>query len=148
MCLLYFCPNNFCYGLFVTDRQPKTEALTRSILKRYPEIARKIWSWKKKEGLSCGSEKIKFASPNFDIELHSHYPGKEPHLPVELAKQHGYNSVLNPFKGGVEIRFDGAVPSELTEVLKAYGFRYSGTLKLWWAKQTPETIRFAKKMKG
>jgi hypothetical protein len=148
MALIYFSPGMFISILGTTPKQPKTQALTRSILNRYPDIAARKWTWEKGKGLSCDEEKIKFIGPPIAYQFHPDYPGIEPELPVELARTHGYQSKLNPFKNGVEITFDGPVPSEVTECLKANGFRYSGKMKLWYCKQTPDSRLFARKMKG
>lgn len=146
--LLYHAAGQFIFVLGVAPKQPRTESLTRSILNRYPEIAAREWTWKKGEGLSYNRDKIKFVAPPVTHSPHPDYPGIEPALPVELAREHGYKSTLNPFKNGVEITFNGPVPSEITEVLKANGFRYSGKMKLWFAKQTSDTKLFARRLKG
>lgn len=53
------------------------------------------------------------------------------------------NIVMNSEKNGIEIRFDGKPAAEIIESLKANGFRWSGKQKMWYAKQTEETIAFA-----
>lgn len=53
------------------------------------------------------------------------------------------NIVMNNEKNGIEIRFGGKPAAEIIESLKANGFRWSGKQKMWYAKQTEETISFA-----
>lgn len=53
------------------------------------------------------------------------------------------NIVMNSEKNGIEIRFGGKPAAEIIESLKANGFRWSGKQKMWYAKQTEETITFA-----
>ena len=53
------------------------------------------------------------------------------------------NIVMNSEKNGIEIRFGGKPAAEIIESLKANGFRWSGKQKMWYAKQTEETIAFA-----
>ena len=53
------------------------------------------------------------------------------------------NIVMNSEKNGIEIRFGGKPAAEIIESLKANGFRWSGKQKMWYAKQTEETINFA-----
>ena len=146
--VIYHSPGMFIFVLGVVPKQPRTQALCRSILNRYSGIAERKWTWKKGEGLSCNKDRIKFLQPPVTHAFHPDYPGIEPKLPIKLAQEHGYRYNLNPAKNGVEIRFNGAVPQEITEVLKAYGFRYSGKCHLWYAKQTPDTKLFSRRMKG
>jgi hypothetical protein len=150
MALIFFSPGSFIFVLGISPAQPRTQSLTRSILNRYPEIAGRDWTWKKGEGLSLSNsrDKVKFIMPPVTHSPHPDYPGVEPKLPIKLAIENGYRYVLNPFKNGVEIYFNGPVPSELTMVLKANGFRYSGKMKLWYSKQTANTMLFARRMKG
>lgn len=51
---------------------------------------------------------------------------------------------LNPDKNGVEIRFDCKPPIEILEMIKAAGYRWSRPQKLWWAKQSEQTLAIAK----
>ena len=146
--LIYHVPGMFIFVLGVAPTQPRTEALTRSILNRYPGIAEREWTWKKGEGLSCGKDKVKFIRPPCTHSAHPDYPGIEPELPIKLAHKHGYKSNLNHEKNGVEIRFDGKIPSELSMCLKANGFRYSGKCKVWYSKQTSDSKLFARRLKG
>jgi hypothetical protein len=146
--IIYHSLGMFISVLGIVPKQPRTQALCRSILNRYPGIADRSWTWKKGEGLFCGKDRIKFIPPPVTHALHPDYPGIEPKLPINLAMEHSYKYNLNPDKNGVEIRFDGAIPAEITDVLKAYGFRYSGKMKLWYAKQTPDTKLFARRLKG
>ncbi len=148
MALIYHAPGMFIFVLGIVPKQPRTQALTRSIVNRYPGIAARQWTWKKGEGLSCGRDKIKFIRPPVTHSPHPDYPGIEPKLPIKLAQDHGYKSTLNPFKNGVEITFNGPIPAELSEVLKANGFRYSGKMRLWYAKQTPDTKLFARRLRS
>lgn len=53
------------------------------------------------------------------------------------------NIVMNNEKNGIEIRFGGKPAAEIIESLKVNGFRWSGKQKMWYAKQTEETIAFA-----
>lgn len=53
------------------------------------------------------------------------------------------NIVMNSEKNGIEIRFGGKPAAEIIESLKDNGFRWSGKQKMWYAKQTEETITFA-----
>lgn len=53
------------------------------------------------------------------------------------------NVVLNEEKNGIEIRFVGKPAAEIIESLKANGFRWSGKQKMWYAKQSTETMAFA-----
>ena len=110
LALIYHAPGMFIFVLGIAPAQPRTQALTRSILNRYPGIAARKWTWKKGEGLSCNRDKIKFIRPPVTHSPHPDYPGIEPELPIKLAQEHGYKSVLNPFKNGVEITFNGPVP--------------------------------------
>ena len=146
--VIYHSPGMFIFVLGVVPKQPRTQALCRSILNRYPEIAERQWTWKKGEGLSAGRDKIKVVAPPVTHSPHPDYPGIEPILPRKLAREHGYKSTLNPFKNGVEITFKGKVPKEITDCLKANGFRYSGKMRLWFAKQTSDTMLFSRRMKG
>ena len=58
------------------------------------------------------------------------------------------NIVMNSEKNGIEIRFGGKPAAEIIESLKANGFRWSGKQKMWYAKQTEETITFANSLNG
>ena len=146
--LLIHCPGQYIFILGIVPKQPKTQALCRSILNRYPEIAEKEWTWLKADGLSHGRDKVKFIAPPVTHSPHPDYPGIEPELPIALAREFGYRTELNDVKNGVEIRFNGAVPHEVTECLKANGFRYSGKCRVWYTKQTPDSRLFARRMKG
>ena len=53
------------------------------------------------------------------------------------------NIVMNNEKNGIEIRFGGKPAVEIIESLKANGFRWSGKQKMWYAKQSTETMAFA-----
>lgn len=53
------------------------------------------------------------------------------------------NIVMNNEKNGIEIRFGGKPVAEIIESLKANGFRWSGKQKMWYAKQSTETMAFA-----
>jgi hypothetical protein len=146
--IIYHAAGQFIFVLGIVPKQPRTEALCRSILNRYPEIATREWTWKKGEGLSNNRDKIKFVAPPVTHSPHPDYPGIEPVLPIKLAREHGYKSTLNPFKNGVEITFNGKVPKEITDCLKANGFRYSGKCKLWYSKQTSDSKLFARRLRG
>jgi len=148
MALIIHDPGQYIFVLGIVPIQPRTQALARCILNRYPKITARTWTWKKGEGLSSGDKKIKFIKPPVTHSPHPQYPGEEPKLPIKLALEHGYKTFLNHEKNGVEIHFNGPIPSELSDVLKTYGFRYSGKLKLWYARQSPNTNLFARRMKG
>jgi hypothetical protein len=148
MALIYTEPGEFAFILGVIPIQPRTQALARSILNRYPEIAEFNWQWKKGEGLSCDSEHVKFSAKREELPPAPNYPGIEPVVNVAGARQAGYKTALNPAKKGVEIRFEEKPPQDVIDALKCNGFRWSGKVKCWYSRQSPATIEFAQKMKG
>ena len=53
------------------------------------------------------------------------------------------NVTMNNEKNGIEIRFNTKPAQEVIDALKANKFRWSTKQKMWYAKQTEETIEFA-----
>ena len=69
------------------------------------------------------------------------------------AKQEQHREVkatytLNEELNGIEITFTGVPSEEVRNELKANGFRWSKYKKVWYAKQTPERLEFAKMLVG
>ena len=56
------------------------------------------------------------------------------------------NVILNEEKNGIELRFDDKPEAEVIEALKSNGFRWSGKQKMWFAKQTDESMAFVNEM--
>lgn len=50
---------------------------------------------------------------------------------------------LNAEKNGVEIRFDSKPAAAILEAIKAAGYRWSRSRRLWWAKQSPKALETA-----
>ncbi|AJA41504.1 hypothetical protein AXJ14_gp185 [Geobacillus virus E3] len=55
---------------------------------------------------------------------------------------------INNELNGIEISFTSVPSEEVRNELKANGFRWSKYKKVWWAKQTPERLEFAKMLAG
>lgn len=55
---------------------------------------------------------------------------------------------MNSAKNGVEIRFDSKPAESVLIGLKGNGFKWSGKQKIWYAKQSPETLAFAATLSG
>lgn len=53
---------------------------------------------------------------------------------------------LNAAKNGVEIRFDSKPAADVLEAIKAAGYRWSRTQRLWWARQNEKTLAVAKQI--
>lgn len=53
---------------------------------------------------------------------------------------------LNNEKNGVEVIFDAKPDKATLEALKLNGFKWSPKLKLWYAKHTPERLKFAESL--
>ena len=51
---------------------------------------------------------------------------------------------FNEEKNGIEVKFDSKPAPETIATLKKHGFRWHGKRKIWYAKQTPETLETAK----
>ena len=50
---------------------------------------------------------------------------------------------LNAERNGVEIRFDSKPAAAILEAIKAAGYRWSRSRRLWWAKQSPKALETA-----
>ncbi|MCR8641514.1 hypothetical protein NV379_02485 [Paenibacillus sp. N1-5-1-14] len=50
---------------------------------------------------------------------------------------------INNDKNGIEIKFEFKPSTNVIEGLKAMGFRWSSYSSVWWAKQTPDRLKFA-----
>lgn len=50
---------------------------------------------------------------------------------------------LNAERNGVEIRFDSKPAAAILETIKAAGYRWSRSRRLWWAKQSPKALETA-----
>lgn len=55
---------------------------------------------------------------------------------------------LNNEKNGIEIRFDSKPDSNILASLKANGFRWHGKMKMWYAKQSPDRMKFVNQISG
>lgn len=53
---------------------------------------------------------------------------------------------LNAAKNGVEIRFDSKPAADVLDAIKAAGYRWSRTQRLWWARQNEKTLAVAKQI--
>ena len=53
---------------------------------------------------------------------------------------------LNNEKNGIEVIFDAKPNKAVIDSLKLNGFKWSPKLKLWYAKQTPERLKFAESL--
>ena len=55
---------------------------------------------------------------------------------------------LNKEKNGIEIRFDSKPDSNILASLKANGFRWHGKMKMWYAKQSADRMKFVNQISG
>ena len=56
------------------------------------------------------------------------------------------NITLNNEKNGIEVRFDSKPNSEVLDVLKSNGFRWSNRQKMWYAKQSDDRMSLLNSM--
>lgn len=55
-------------------------------------------------------------------------------------------ATMNNEANGIEISFTGKPSASVRETMKTFGFRWHNIKSVWYAKQTPERVKFAKSL--
>ena len=55
-------------------------------------------------------------------------------------------ATMNNEANGIEISFTGKPSASVRETMKTFGFRWHNVKSVWYAKQTPERVKFAKSL--
>lgn len=64
------------------------------------------------------------------------------------AQPTGATYTINEERGGVEVSFPGKPSEAVRDQLKASGFRWHNSRRVWYAKQTPDRIALAQSLAG